>query len=239
MTEGSHHLIVFMTQNALQPDGTLVKDCGLTGGGGLGGLPIWTYSAQTPEQTAPMPDGVGMTVNANQHLYVQMHYLNTTDEPLVVHASLSAFGLPSTTEFTRTEVFVTFNADISIPPHATNFVVTATCDVADKKFWQMSTHAHMQAIKTSVADGTDMLFTSDNWEHPGQQLWDGPRYYQFKQPQITWSCTYNNTGANADNTIVAGQSARTDEMCMAVGYQFPAVGPRGCFKSGGQCRCLL
>src|SRR5689334_13191080 len=38
MTEGSHHLIVFMTQTALKPDGTMVEGCGLTGGGGIGGL---------------------------------------------------------------------------------------------------------------------------------------------------------------------------------------------------------
>jgi len=133
----------------------------------------------------------------------------------------------------------TFNADISIPPHATDFVVSATCDLADKKFWKISTHAHMQAIETTVKDGAETLFTSDNWEHPGHQLWSAPTFYRFQQPQITWQCTYNNTGANADNTIVAGQSARTNEMCMAVGYQFPAVGPRGCIMSGGKCRCLL
>jgi hypothetical protein len=248
MTPGSHHMIAYQNLSGQQPADGTIDDCptaGGTGSGGIASLGLPTFLTQTPhdEVTFPPDDGAGkplaQIVPAQSAGYLQMHYLNSTDAPLVVHAQLSAYGLPSTTEYTRTDIFATFNADISIPPHAMDFVVSATCDVADKKFWAMTTHAHMQAIQTTVMDGADVLFTSDNWEHPGQQIWSGPTFYRFQQTQITWQCTYNNTGPNAANTIVTGQSARTNEMCMAVGYQFPSVGPRGCIMRGGACTCLL
>ncbi|HEY5935744.1 MAG TPA: hypothetical protein VIU61_13945, partial [Kofleriaceae bacterium] len=248
MTPGSHHMIAYQNLSGQQPADGTIDDCPVGGGTGTGGIAsigLPTYLTQLPhdEVVFPSDDGAGkplaQIIPAATAGYLQMHYFNTSDAPLTAHVTLSAYGLPSATEFTRTDVFVTFNADIAIPPHAEDFVVSATCDIADKKFWQMSTHAHKQAVQTTVKDGAELLFTSDNWEHPGEALWDGPTFYRFQQPQITWECTYDNTGTNADTTIVAGQSARTNEMCMAVGYQFPAVGPRGCIKRDGQCRCLL
>ena len=57
---------------------------------------------------------------------------------------------------------------------------------------------------------------------------------------MTWDCVYDNTGTNADSTIYAGQSARTNEMCMATGYYFPVIGAfgaNGCVMSSGECNC--
>lgn len=82
MTEGSHHLIVYFTGSEQAPDDTVTQDCGGFGGGGGGAPPVWTYSAQTPEAENAMPTGVGMTVNAQQKLFVQMHYLNVTPNPI-------------------------------------------------------------------------------------------------------------------------------------------------------------
>jgi hypothetical protein len=243
MTPGSHHMIVFTSldfTSTQPPDGT-IDDCS-----GGGGIPLPLYGAQTPHQEVVMPtdDGFGkplaQLISANTAGYIQMHYLNTGDEALTVHVALSAYGLPATTEYTRTDMFATYNADISIPPGATNYTVSATCDVFDKKFWQMSSHSHKQSVATAVMDGSNMLFQSTDWEHPGERKWDvADPYYQFQNPQITWSCTYDNTGTNASRTITDGQSAQTNEMCMATAYYFPANGAKGCVMSGGKCTCLL
>jgi hypothetical protein len=238
MTPGSHHMIVFSNLTTQPADGTIDNCEGA-------GTPLPIYGAQVPhaELDFPADDGFGkplaQLIEPNTTGYFQMHYLNTTDGVLPVHVTLSAYGLPVGTEFTRTDLFATYNNDISIPPGATNYKVSATCEIFDKKFWQMSTHAHKQAIETDVIDGTSMVFTSSDWEHPGEKRWDLPTYYQFQNPSITWSCTYNNTGDNATRTVTSGSSAQTNEMCMATGYYFPAVGPRGCVIDGGQCQCIL
>jgi hypothetical protein len=182
---------------------------------------------------------LGQDIAPNTAGYFQVHYVNASDQPLVANVSLQAFALPEGTEYTRTDLFGTYNNDIVIPPHATNMVVSATCGVVDGKFWSMSTHSHKQSVATAVKEGANTVFSSTDWEHPGMLRFDAPAFYQFSSSELTWECTYSNVGDNADTTVRAGQSARTNEMCMATGYYFPANGPKGCFMSGGECTCLL
>jgi hypothetical protein len=110
---------------------------------------------------------------------------------------------------------------------------TNTCDIpAASKVWLMSTHSHKQAIHTEVRDGmpasTDIAFASDDWEHPGAQAWMTSPFYQFDTGKLTYECTYNNP---TSRTITSGDSADTDEMCMAAGYVFPAMKPTICLNN--------
>lgn len=238
MTPGSHHMIYFSQLGGTQPPDGTVDDCEAAG------QPLPVYGAQTPHEEVAFPtDDVGVqlaqVVVPGAAGYFQMHYVNAGDTPLTAHVTLEAYALPAEQTFTRTDLFGTYNADISIPPMAKDFKVTATCDVVSgAKFWSMSTHAHKQAVATEVREGTQMLFRSQDWEHPGTTEWRAPDFYEFKG-KMTWECTYDNIGSNAQTTIKDGQSARTNEMCMATGYYFPAAGPRGCVMSGGQCQCVL
>ena len=62
--------------------------------------------------------------------------------------------------------------------------------------------------------------------------WDGP-FYQFASGRVTYACTYDNKGSNANRTVTSGSSAETDEMCMATGYYFPATKSLFCLDSLG------
>lgn len=242
MTPGSHHMIMFRTLQGQQPpDGTIDENCG--------GVAVPVYGTQIPHEELVFPedDGNGrpiaQLVQPRSPGFFQMHYVNATDGPLTTQVSLKAYALDpeiaASLEYTRTEIFATYNNDIAIPPGATNHVVTATCDVVDGKFFSLSTHAHKQAISTRIAENGDNVFLSNDWEHPGTAAFSGPSFYQFSSGKLTWECTYNNTGDNATRTIYAGDSAKTDEMCMATGYFFPAVTPAGCFVDNGECTCFL
>ena len=229
MTPGSHHLIVFMSSTAQKPDGTLIDGCGITGGGGgLGNFPVWSYSAQTPDQSAPMPDGVGMEITANQHLYVQMHYLNTTDHDETVHVTINGWTFKPTDTFMKAAAFVTFDTQIHIPGGVGMLGDTGKVQCSNTpvgvNFFAMSTHAHRRSTETMVYDGTTMIDDSTDWEHPVIKNYqtDAPtwNFYQFKG-QLSYQCKYRNDLA-AD--VYTGDSAATDEMCMAVGYFFPASG---------------
>ncbi len=230
MTPGSHHLIVFMTSTALKPDGTLVDGCGITGGsGGLGNFPVWSYSAQTPTQSAPMPDGVGMEISANQHLYVQLHYLNTTDHDLTVHSTINGWTFKPTDTFMKAAAFVTFNTQIAIPPAdpaMTVYPFKATCSntPVGVNFFAMSTHSHRRSHETKVFDGATQILDSTDWEHPTikSYLTDTPTwdFYKFNG-QLSYECDYIN---DLNQEVRTGDSAATDEMCMAVGYFYPADG---------------
>jgi len=240
LAPGSHHMIMFLNPGGSQPaDGTIDQNCGFGGSGN--NLPVWTYATQTENQEEDLPadDGNGQplaqNIPAGSAGYFQMHYLNATQNAISAHVDLKAYALPAGTSYTETEAYVTYNDDIKIPPNATGFVVTASCPVPAAKFWTMSTHSHKQSVATQVTDASSMLFASTDWEHPGAKDWPAPSFYTFSSPMLTWSCTYDNTGSNAANTVVSGPSAQTNEMCMATGYYFPATKPKFQVVSGGKC----
>jgi hypothetical protein len=242
MTPGSHHMIMFMTGTEQMPEGTVTPgDCGLQSGTSIA---TWTYAAQTPTADLQLPsdDGTGkplaQDIPAHAAAYFQMHYLNATDQPLTAHVTLDAEALDAGVPYTQTAAYVTYNNNISIPAGAgvggtAEDVETQTCDVpAGAKFWLMSTHAHKQATKTEVKDGSatgPLVFSSTDWAHPGAMTFMTPAtFYTFASNKLTYSCTYTNP---TNRTIVSGNSAATDEMCMASGYYFPATRPRFCFNN--------
>lgn len=242
MTPGSHHMIMYSTTGDAMPPGTIsTATCGGFSGANV---PSWTYSAQTPtsELALPTDDGTGLPLGqeiaAGTPAYFQMHYLNASDAPIKAHVTLNAEAYEAGVAYTRTAAYVTYNASINIAPHAIGDVESMTCSVpANIKFWMLSTHAHQQAVKTTVKDGmpasTAVPFTSTDWEHPGATMWMAPPFYAFSTSKLTYECTYNNTGPNADSTVMSGPSAVTNEMCMATGYYFPATKPLVCLNNFG------
>jgi hypothetical protein len=220
MTPGSHHLIVFF-QNHDKAEGTIDQDCGGAGGGGISNLPVWTYSAQQPTQSQTMPTGIGMTVTQGQKAYVQMHYFNAGDAPIQARVTIDAEAYAETETYTPAAAYVTYNTEINIPPMSTSYV-QGTCSVPDgTKFFTMSTHAHKRATLTRVTDGSDMVFESTNWAEPDARAWAAAPFYEFAGDSLTYRCEYDNrTGPTSGQTVREGDSAPTDEMCMAVGYYF-------------------
>lgn len=215
MTSGSHHLIVYF-QDHDKADGTIDQSCGGLGGG-LDNLPVWTYSAQTPTQEQVMPAGIGMQVNQGQKAYVQMHYFNASDDPIQANVTVDAEAYAASETFTPSAAYVTYNTNINVPANSTG-MVEGTCTVpAGAKFFTLSTHAHKHATLTRVTDGSEMVFESTTWEHPGARLWDAAPFFSFASDQITYRCEYNN---QTNQPVYEGDSAATDEMCMAVGYFF-------------------
>lgn len=257
MTPGSHHMIMFTTSTDLMPPGTFsASNCGFGGSGSLSSRPVWTYAAQTAQNeiTLPADDGEGkplaQVIQPNTAGFFQMHYLNATDAAIQVHVTLNAEALEANAAYTSTAAYITYNAGLSIQPTQTTGgvptvanggIAAKTCSTpANTKFWLMSTHAHKQAVKTEVRNGmpasTNVAFTSENWEHPGAQTWMAAPFYTFSDAsgpnKLTYECTYVN---NTSRTITSGDSAQTDEMCMATGYMFPATAPTFCVCAQQGC----
>ncbi len=239
MTPGSHHMIMFRTQDDVQPPGTVSEaGCGINATGT--DFPQWIYAAQTAEANLifPTDDGAGkplaIDIAANSAAYFQMHYLNASDVPLTVRVTLNAEALEPTVDYTKTSAYVTYNSNIEIPPLATNHIESETCTVAtDAKFWLMSTHAHKRAITTSVKNGAAVAFESDDWEHPGAKTWMTPAEFYTFNGSLTYTCEYFN---ESQQTIRDGDSADVNEMCMASGYYFrtaagKSASPRICYNN--------
>lgn len=242
MSAGSHHMIMFLTGSDVLPPGTVsATKCGI-GGASAQNIPAWTYAAQTPtaELELPQDDGagkpLGQEIPAGSSAYFQMHYVNATDQDMHVHVTLNAEAYDAGATYTKTAPYITFNPNISIDPGQVGDVEYQTCSTpANTKFWLMSTHSHKQSVKTQVFDGASMtspvVFESSDWEHPGTKAWMAQPFYTFSSNKLTYACTYDNTGSNAQRTVTTGDSAQTDEMCMATGYYFPATKAQLCYGS--------
>lgn len=233
-TAGSHHVILYFADSLSKPENTLQPGaCGISGFN----FPQWIYSAQqSPSELAlPTDDGagtpLGMDVAAGQAAMLEIHYNNTGDEDVVATATVNAEAYAEGTATTKTFAYVTYLGGFTVPANPAPYTRTNTCAISPaSKVWLMSTHTHKHAVKTRVLDGmaasTNVVFESTNWEHPGGRRMDNP-YYQFASGKVTSECTWvNNTGA----PIEEGQSAKTEEMCMASGYYFPATKASFCYN---------
>ena len=232
MTPGSHHLILFLnTSGASQPaDGTIDSNCSF--GNSATNIPSWTYAAAIPhaDEVMPADDGTGkplaQNIAPNTAGFIQMHYLNSSDTDEMVHVDVKAYKLADGATYTATAPYITYTKGFSVPPGAST--ITGSCPApAGTKFWQLSSHTHKQGVDVKINDGSTMAYSStDNngsWEHPNVKQWTATPFYTFSSNTVSWACSYQNPGTTA---IQEGQSAATNEMCMATGYYFPATGPK-------------
>jgi len=225
MTPGSHHLILYLLGNG-PADGTLTEDCNFFDGGS--GAPVWAYAAQTVDAAFAMPDGVGMDIGADQRAVVQMHYLNASDDPIVAHVAINGETHEPGAEYIKAAPYVTYNTQISIDPGEPGSA-GGSCQVPpNAKFFLMSTHSHRFSTRTEVKNGGEMVLESNNWEHPESQAWEAEPFYEFTSGRLDYRCEYFN---GSEQVVETGDSALTDEMCMAVGYFFPATRSIFCLNS--------
>ena len=66
-----------------------------------------------------------------------------------------------------------------------------------------------------------------DWEHPGVGAWNAPSFLTTAAgDSFKYSCAYENTSSTP---VTVGETAASNEMCMAVTYWFPAsLGAASC-----------
>jgi hypothetical protein len=248
MTAGSHHMIFFAGGPSHADGLDMSGNCGFSIGGGAPAQWEFAMSSTHYELDLPADDGTGkplaQIIQPGTQGAFQMHYLNAGDSALTVHVELKAYALDVGAPFTQTDAYVTYNQDLAIPPHAdamaspptTGSIWTATCPVpAGAKFWQGSTHAHMQEVEADVLDGSNMVYMTNDWAHPQVKLWETAPFYSFASGHVTWTCKYVNNGINMNNTLTAANDALHAEMCMMTSYYFPSTGSHFNVQYNGNC----
>lgn len=235
MRPGMHHLIVYATYNGswqpleTNPPGTLSPgSCFGTGTGRM-----YAAHASVSELALPDDDGAGMPLafdlQPGQPIAIEMYVPNVTDTPLTTAAILQADVLPDGVPFTKTASYQTVNTEISIPPNSAA-TRTKTCAVPPGvRFWWLSTRTHHFATSSAIEDGATTLVVNGDWEHPNAAL-PPPPGYTFSASGLTYTCSYFNPTAFP---VSFGESEMTDELCVGIGFFFPAAHPAICLNSTG------
>ena len=204
----------------------------------------WIYASSTPGQviTENMPPGVGMAMAANTQLILNMHFINPGSAPLSAKIKFNLLFAKNVQYQAGT--MVSFNTSINIPPASASGpgtqTVSGTCTApVGAQFFTMSTHTHKHATAAWVeyvhnGQATEIVHTGQtdtypsvqepgsgtDWEHPGVGLWTAPNFLTVQQgDSFNYHCSYSNSGTAA---VTVGETAASNEMCMAVGYYFPA-----------------
>jgi Copper type II ascorbate-dependent monooxygenase, C-terminal domain len=229
MTLGSsHHFIAYevgtgagLAGGRPQPDGTLVS-CPFGGG-------TWLYATSTAGEIIEMkmPDGVGLPFPAATQVMLNMHFINSGSKPAYPKIKMN-FLYAKNVQY-KAAAMVSFNVGINIPPATSSGpgtqTVSGTCTApVGSKFFAVTTHTHKHGTESDVnyvsgGQTTNIVKTTD-WEHPDVGLWNAPNFLTVQQgDKFTYSCAYSNPSSSA---VVVGDTAATNEMCMAIGYYFPA-----------------
>lgn len=235
MDAGIHDIVLYLTRTPYQSAGMMPTDCAIAmNGSGT----TWSYAAQTTDGEAQLPsdDGngnpVGQVVKAAQPGFLQIHVLNTTSSTLHADFALNAYAYPADVQPTPAAPFVTLNLNtgnmgVMVKPGSaaspTMGMVNGNCQIPSGQplhFFGITTYTHKQGIHTFVKDGATTVFDSTSWEHPGTATWTAPPFYTFQGNTLTYQCEYLNENAY---TILAGDSVTMQEMCMAIGFFFPAA----------------
>jgi len=233
MSEGSSHHFILYKGGAAPAGGA----CTL-------GANDWMYASSTPGQvvTENMPANVGLAVSSGTQLILNMHFINPGTTTLYPQIKVNL--LYATDVKYQAGTMVSFNTQIDIPPATASGpgtqTVSGTCTApVGAQFFTMSTHTHKHATAAwvdynhdgssteVVHTGTETTYPADqevgsgvDWEHPGVGLWTTPNFLTVQSgDSFTYHCSYSNTASTA---VTVGETAASNEMCMAIGYYFPA-----------------
>ena len=208
MTGGSHHLLLFYHDNAVD---SAVEDCS-----GLE-FAATPYSTQIPDDSLEFPTGVAAQFPADKGFRLQSHYLNTSDKPIEAHVQVTLHLAKPGTVTDHAGVLVVPEFKFAIQPNSTQ-VVSHTCKLPyDMNLLKAASHMHKHGKHFDATIGGEKVFETDTWDEPDAALYSPPKAVKGGDT-LKFNCTFVN---NSANTLTFGESAENNEMCIFVSSFYP------------------
>ena len=236
LSTGSHHMIVYRSNETVEQ--TTPFDCkpftdtlDPTKGSTL-------VVSQKHDDLLSLPPGVAFTLDANQMIRLEVHYLNPGSAPIDVTATANFVTMDDASFHDEAGFLFVGDPDIKLPPHAATTLgpvfFTVPPGYEDAHFFAITGHEHQMGTNVSVAVATS---ASD----PGTSVYDVPGWLWSEPATVAanptfqippgggfrFTCDWNNT---SDKMVRFGESAN-DEMCFFWAYYYPSQGSRVCFHS--------
>lgn len=202
----------------------------------VGGAPVMI--TQKSDDTLILPDGVAYSLEANQTIRLEMHYLNATDDVQTLSAT-AEFTTIADSDFEHEADFIFIgDVDISIDAMATLTVgptfVSPPPEFDGVNYFGITGHTHQWGTDVTVdsanAAGESMAAIYD----VPQFKWDEPDTIMHSPPiqlppggGFNFSCDYNNQSTSS----VSFGDGVDDEMCFFWAYYYPSKGARVCAQT--------
>lgn len=236
LTTGSHHLIVYRVNDTTEV--TTPFDCqpftdtlDPTKGSPL-------MITQKQNDMLQLPKGVAYSLDPNQMIRLEMHYINAGSTPKQVGGSSTMIPIADADFRDEADFLFIGNPDIKLPPGAKTTVGPVFFKVpdvyADARFFAITGHEHQLGTNVKVATamsatdpGKSVYDVPDwKWDEPKTEMQDPP----FTIPAgggFNFSCEYMNTTA----TEVTFGEATNQEMCFFWAYYYPSHGAKVCIHT--------
>ena len=226
-----HHIVLFeSTIDAdTAPDG-MVEDCTDLAG------PIMTTvdpilfapTFGAGENLFTMPEGMAAALNEGSRWMMQLHYVNTSDQAVLMQDAINLGLIPEDDVLTWTAPFAFTRTDLVLPPGPTTQSVE--CSVPDA-YSVMFLLGHMHElgrhieVERVLTDGSELLYSVDPWDASYR---DAPPVNDYMSAPLTFNagdtfrvtCTWeNDTGEDV---------VFPHEMCASSGMLYPSKVPVIC-----------
>ncbi len=198
------------------------------------GMPLMI--TQKADETLTLPDGVAFTLDPDQMIRLEMHYVNAGAEAAMMEATSTM--IPIAEGAFRDEAGFLFagNFDVDVPANAETTLGPSHVDMPPelegKKFFAFTGHVHKFGTNVTVDMSNDDTSVPAyevedfSWSEPATQYHD-PELILPEGGGFDITCNWNNT-SNQGATF--GEQA-DDEMCFFWAYYYPSEGSRVCARS--------
>jgi len=221
MAPGSHHLHVYhMTTSSTRT----LEDCTIADFHPL------MHAASRPHVETTYPAGMAVKLLGTSGIRIQVHYLNTTTQALMVNAVLKLSPTDASTITKWISELYFSRATLSVPP-GNGQTVTTSCTVPNTYgpigLVYGGSHMHMRGVDFTAKTGTGLsLGETTQWDDPPPFVYDPPVMLN-PGDTISWTCTYDN---QTGKTLTFGESAQANEMCIYLARFYSA-------PDGAQLEC--
>jgi hypothetical protein len=233
---GSHHMIVYRVSDTTEQPTPF--DCRpfTDSLDPSKGVPLMI--TQRKDDVLTLPPGVAFTLDANQMIRLEVHYINPNSSPVDLTAT-STFTPISDQDFKDEAGFLFMgNLDVSLPPNAMTTLgptfMALDPKYANVSFFAFTGHEHQYGTDVTISIAKDKTDTGTSVYDVPNWLWNEPQtVYPSAPVQVPagggfrFTCTWNNT---SPSTVNFSESA-TGEMCFFWAYYYPDQGAQVCFHS--------
>ncbi len=172
------------------------------------------YASQHGKQEIKLPEGTSANLPPALRIMHEMHFVNTTSEPVTVFSKVNIYRYPKEKVTSNIWGFAVRDRNINLPPQSEQTEWTRCVMNEDVDVLFITSHTHQLARKTTINtfDGKTtgpQIFENTAWQSPNLLSFTDKPMHVTKGTGFEFSCFYKNS---TDSEVKWGFKS-TDEMC--------------------------
>lgn len=191
---------------------------------------IMIYASQQAHQEIRLPEGTAAELLPRLRVMHEIHYVNTTEEPVTAFSKINAYRYPPDKVEQTIWGGAVRDTDILVPAGATAHVEWTRCTMnADVDVLFLSSHTHRLAERTVIRrfDGVnvgEVMYENTDWHAPPLQDFTAAPIHVPAGAGFEFECHYKNAGS----TDVGWGFTADEEMCQIALVYTPGETTRKC-----------